>query len=233
MRNVQKLWFIVVLAAAAWPAAGSESRAGDRDDIAARVQACAACHGEHGRSAEEAYAPSIAGKPGAYLFEQLRNFRDGRRQQLVMQPMLAVLTDDYLREIAAYYAGEASATRVADRGTNDRALTAGRAIVERGDTARALPACQSCHGVELLGNEPAIPGLLAVSPDYLAAQLGAWRAGVRNAKAPDCMAKIATLLTRDEIAAVTAWIASRPVPDAPKPGAEGPHDLPLRCGAVP
>ena len=197
------------------------------------VRACGACHGEHGRSAEEAYAPSIAGKPAGYLFEQLRNFRDGRRQNVVMQPMLAFLTDDYLREIAEHYASEEGAVRIAQRGASDDELDAGRTLVEQGDDARKLPACPACHGDELLGHEPAIPGLLALSPDYLAAQLGAWRNGVRNAKKPDCMAQVASLLTPPEIAAVTAWISSRPVPAEHRPSADTPAKLPLACGAAP
>lgn len=232
MTHAVRLSLALALAASAWPALAGEPRADD-GDIAARVRACAACHGEHGRSAEEAYAPSIAGKPAGYLFEQLRNFRDGRRPNLVMQPMLAFLTDDYLREIAQHYAGEDAAVRVAQRGASENELAAGRALVEQGDPTRRLPACRACHGDELLGHEPAIPGLLALSPDYLAAQLGAWRTGVRNAKQPDCMAQVAGLLQPDEIAAVTAWIASRPVPEAHRPSADTPSTLPLRCGAAP
>jgi cytochrome c553 len=84
-----------------------------------------------------------------------------------------------------------------------------------------------------LGAVPAIPGLLALSPDYLAAQLGAWREGVRHAAAPDCMAEVAEHLTPEEIAAVTAWIASRPVPELHAPAAAAPAELPLECGGVP
>jgi cytochrome c553 len=221
----------VLIAALAWHVA--QAQAPSDDDIGSRVRACGACHGEHGRSAEEAYAPSIAGKPAGYLFEQLRNFRDGRRQNVVMQPMLAFLTDEYLREIAQHYANEEGAARIAQRGASENELAAGRALVEQGDEARKLPACRACHGEELLGHEPAIPGLLALSPDYLAAQLGAWRTGVRNAKKPDCMAQVASLLTPVEMAAVTAWIASRPVPAEHKPSIDTPARLPLACGAAP
>lgn len=84
----------------------AESRADDRD-IGTRLQACAACHGEKGRASEESDTPSIAGQPDAYLYEQLRSFRDQRRPHGVMQQMLAFLSDDYLREIAAYYAAQA------------------------------------------------------------------------------------------------------------------------------
>ncbi|HVY63247.1 MAG TPA: c-type cytochrome [Gammaproteobacteria bacterium] len=229
MTALERLWPGLLLCALALPAAAAEPSS----DIEPRVEACAACHGHQGRSAEEGYAPSIAGKPARYLYEQLRNFRDGRRQNLVMQPMLAFLADDYLQEIAAYYAAQDPALRVAQRGAGEQVLATGRALVEHGDATRRLPACQECHGANLLGHEPAIPGLLALSPDYLAAQLGAWRTGVRNAKTPDCMAQVASLLSPDEIAAVTAWIASRPVPEAHRPSADTPPELPLRCGAAP
>jgi cytochrome c553 len=203
------------------------------DGMEDRVAACAACHGKQGRSAEEGYAPSIAGKPAGYLHEQLRNFRDGRRQNRVMQPMLAYLSDEYLGEMAAYYAAQAPARRVALRGTGEQILAVGQTLVERGDAARGLPACQGCHGTQLLGFDPAIPGLLALSPDYLGAQLGAWRGGTRSAAAPDCMAQVAKLLTPEEIAAVTAWIASRPSPEAQRPTAGASPELPIACGAVP
>src|SRR5690606_34614544 len=134
---------------------------------------------EQGRSPEEAYAPSIAGKPAGYLHQQLLNFRDGRRQHQVMQGMLAYLSDDYLRQMAGYYAGQQPSLAARSRGANAALLERGRVLVEHGDFARDLPACTGCHGAELLGVEPAIPGLLALSADYLAAQLGAWREGVR------------------------------------------------------
>lgn len=202
-------------------------------DVEPRLEACAACHGSQGRSSEEAYYPSIAGKPAGYLFEQLKNFREERRLNPVMRAMLAFLSDDYLREIAAYYAAQPPAGRVAERGISAEVLAVGQAIVERGDPARDLPACQSCHGEDLLGFDPALPGLLALSPDYLAAQLGAWQAGTRSAAAPDCMAAVAQLLSPDEIAATTAWIASRPVPESHERSTAAPSDLPLPCGAVP
>ena len=220
---------LVFGAYAAWPA----PRALAAGDMATRLRACTACHGEEGRSPEEGYAPSIAGKPAGYLYQQLLNFRDGRRQNRVMQPMLAYLGDDYLREIAAYYAARMPAARALGRGASSAELEQGRALVADGDAARGLPSCRACHGPDLLGAVPSIPGLLALSPDYLAAQLGAWREGTRHAASPDCMATIAQALTPYEIAAVTAWIASRPLPEVHAPAAAAPARLPLACGGVP
>ena len=66
-----------------------------------------------------------------------------------------------------------------------------------------------------MGVEPAVPGLVGVSADYLQAQLGAWRNGVRTAQPPDCMATIAKRLRPEDIGAVGAWVASQvPAPDA-------------------
>ncbi len=207
--------------------------AADPTDIEGRVEACAACHGKQGRSPEEGYAPSIAGKPAGYLHQQLLNFRDGRRQHRVMQGMLAYLSDEYLHEMASYYAAQTPALAARSRGAAPAMLERGRMLVLEGDPARDLPACASCHGAELLGVDPAIPGLLALSSDYLAAQLGAWREGSRRAAPPDCMAEVARRLTREELAAVTAWIASRPVPELHTPAPSLPGELPMPCGGVP
>ena len=76
------------------------------DTMAARVAACTACHGEQGRAGSDGYYPRLAGKPQEYLYHQLLNFRDDRRQYRPMSHLLAGLPDDYLREIAAYFADQ-------------------------------------------------------------------------------------------------------------------------------
>lgn len=65
------------------------------DAMAKRVAPCMACHGKEGRAAADGYYPRIAGKPEGYLYNQLRNFRDGRRQQYpLMVYMVQHLSDD-------------------------------------------------------------------------------------------------------------------------------------------
>ena len=68
-----------------------------------RVQAGISCHGKAGRTINQEYLPRIAGKPAGYLFNQLFNFRDGRRNSAVMTHLLQPLSDAYLREIATYF----------------------------------------------------------------------------------------------------------------------------------
>jgi len=123
MRDVCRAWTGVPLAVFSWLAVAAEVRADDRD-IAPRLEACAACHGTQGRAAEEASAPTLAGKPSLHLYEQLRNFRDERRQSPVMQRLLAFLPDEYLREIATYYAAQTDPSGPTPRDTNANVLAA-------------------------------------------------------------------------------------------------------------
>ena len=203
------------------------------DTIAQRVLACSACHGAQGRATRDGYFPRIAGKPAGYLFEQLRNFRDGRRSYPPMAGLLAGLDDDYLREIAGHFAG----LRLrypppqAPQGSPSM-LARGRALALEGDPSRELPACAECHGRALTGAAPAIPGLLGLSRDYLNAQIGAWRDGLRHAAAPDCMAQVARRLRPEDVAALTGWLAAQPVPTLETPAASPGARLPMRCGSV-
>ena len=63
------------------------------DSIAQRTIACTACHGPEGRAAPDGYYPRLAGKPAAYLYQQLLNFREGRRHYGLMTQMVAPLSD--------------------------------------------------------------------------------------------------------------------------------------------
>src|SRR5690554_1511537 len=73
------------------------------DNMADRVLACTACHGEEGRAGADGYYPRIAGKPVEYLYHQLLNFRDGRRQYQPMTWLLQNLPDSYLHDIAEHF----------------------------------------------------------------------------------------------------------------------------------
>lgn len=210
------------------------SAAPPADTLAARVQACTACHGKEGRAAPDGYHPRIAGKPSLYLYHQLVNFREGRRRYGPMVYLVDHLSDAYLREMAEHFAA-IDLPYPAPLPASDGAavLALGEKLVHQGDPARKLPACVACHGQALTGVAPAIPGLLGLPRDYLKGQLGAWVNGQRRAHAPDCMADIAQRLTPDDVSAVAAWLASRPLPMSAKAAATLPEPLPLECGGVP
>jgi cytochrome c553 len=203
------------------------------DSIAQRAAPCMTCHGKEGRATSDGYYPRIAGKPAGYLYNQLVNFRDGRRQQYpLMIYTVQHLSDPYLEEIATYFADQhppypPPQPMDIPKSTLDR----GRALALSGDAARNIPACASCHGERLTGVQPSIPGLLGLPRDYINSQFGAWRTSARRATSPDCMFEITKRLTPEDISAVSSWLASQPVPaDAGAVRSIG--KLPLACGSV-
>ena len=204
------------------------------DTIAQRVAACIACHGREGATTNAGYFPRLAGKPAGYLFNQLRSFRDGRRFNADMSYMVQHLSDDYLHEMADYFAGLDLAYPPVS-GTSDAApeqLQRGRKLVLEGDAARGIPACVQCHGARLTGVQPAVPGLLGLPRLYVSSQLGAWLTSERHALAPDCMAEIGRRMTTADINAVASWLAVQPIPADAKPVASLPAPLPLACGGM-
>ena len=203
------------------------------EGMAPRVLACVACHGREGRATNQGYFPRIAGKPAGYLYNQLLNFRDGRRSYPPMALLLEHLSDAYLQEMAQHFA-DADVPYPAPQTHNAPAATLahGRKLALEGDPSRQLPACVACHGAALTGVKPFIPGLVGLPRDYLNAQLGAWQSGQRKAHSPDCMGQIAAKLTPDDVGAVSTWLSSQVVTQGGKPAAALPAPLPMPCGGL-
>ena len=204
------------------------------DTVEQRVAACAICHGKQGEgTGAKAYYPRIGGKPARYLYLQLQNFREGRRGYPQMVYLMRYMPDAYLQEIADYYARLAPPfAPPAPPPASPGELARGEAIATKGDANRHVPACTACHGKALGGMQPAIPGLVGLGFDYIAAQLNAWKTGARAANTPDCMHEIAMRLPAADIAAVAKWIATQPgTASAAKPVLEAPQKLPLACGS--
>lgn len=67
------------------------------------AQSCALCHGQYGITSM-AGTPSIAGQPEIYLSSQLKQFRDGKRQNAVMSQMAKPLSDADIENVAAWFA---------------------------------------------------------------------------------------------------------------------------------
>lgn len=203
------------------------------DTMAQRMMACTLCHGAEGRATNSGYFPRIAGKPEGYLYHQLLHFRDGRRQNAGMARLLDNLSDAYLRDMAGYFAGlDLPYPPPQPPAAPPAVLARGEALVRQGDAARGIPACASCHGAALTGVEPAVPGLLGLPRDYLIGQMGAWRTGLRQAHAPDCMAQIAKNLSADEVSAAASWLAAQALPANTRPAPASPEPMPVACGSA-
>lgn len=222
---------LVCMMLRASPAAGTAPVAAD--SMEERVRPCVACHRPEGLAGRDAYYPRIAGKPAGYLFNQLLNFREGRRHYRPMSVLIEHLSDEYLREMSAHFAS-LSPPYPPPQPTGLSAADAGRArmLVNTGDRQRNIPACAACHGEALMGVAPAIPGLLGLPRDYINAQFGAWRNKTRRARPPDCMADIASRLMPAEASTLATWLAAQPVLANAKPAAATKSALPLDCGGL-
>jgi len=76
------------------------------DPVAGRTKSvtCAACHGVNGISANPLW-PNLKGQKEQYLIKQMKAFRDGRRNDPSMSPMVRGLSDADIDNLAAYFSG--------------------------------------------------------------------------------------------------------------------------------
>ena len=129
------------------------------DDLAAKVQICAACHGENGVPTDPRTIPVIWGQQQSYLVKQLHDFRSGDRDSPIMSPIAKDLSQDDLRKIAAYFAAKNWPAQPAPAAASA--------------PPGGLAQCQPCHQRNFEGGPPA-PRLAGLSYDYLAAAMRAF-----------------------------------------------------------
>lgn len=229
-----KIIFVVVLVFVANGANAHEPSAIEvPDTIAERVRACTLCHGDEDKLGRDAYYPRIAGKPRGYLYNQLRNFRDGRRNYQPMEILLENMSDAYLLEIADYFSSLQLPFPAPERfELQAEEISLVENLIYYGYPEQAIPACSACHGDNLMGIKPFIPGLLGLSRAYIAAQFGGWRSGLIRGRETDCMSEIANQLTSDEINALAKWLAIQPVSGKPGPADDLAHELSHRCTSL-
>ncbi|HSJ49021.1 MAG TPA: c-type cytochrome [Gammaproteobacteria bacterium] len=167
------------------------------------AMACVGCHGVNGEGNAAAGFPRLAGLSDHYLVKQLQGYKQGTRQNPVMQPIATVLEEQEMRDVAAYYAGMTPAGGTSDTEGGE----AGEVLALRGAWDQDIPACISCHGPGGRGVDPHFPALAGQHAGYLKTQLQAWRAGTRNNDENDLMGGVAERMTEAQIDAVVAFFA--------------------------
>jgi len=165
-------------------------------------QLCAACHGADGNSPLP-MNPSLAGQHPEYLFKQLNEFKSGSRNNAVMMGMVAGLSAEDMRNLAAYY----SAQKPGESAAKDKDLVAqGRKLFRGGNLATGVAACAGCHSPNGAGIPSQYPRLAGQHPEYVATQLKAFRAGERANDVNNIMRAVAARLTDKEIASVAEYL---------------------------
>ena len=161
------------------------------------AQRCAICHGPTGES--RADAPNLAGQyPGA-VYKELVDFKDGVRANAVMAPFAYALSDEDMRDIAAYYA-------YLPRMPAPPSFRSAPSIVAEGAPLRNIPPCGACHGA--LEAKIASPWLGDQPAAYVKAQLLAFASGARHNDIEQQMRNIARNMTPQEIEEAAAFYSS-------------------------
>lgn len=88
--------------------------AGDAAEGQNKSAVCHACHGPTGMSILPNY-PNLGGQQQNYLSKTLYSFRDGSRQNVIMNGFAANLSDDDIEDISAWYASQEGLTEIKDK----------------------------------------------------------------------------------------------------------------------
>ena len=167
--------------------------------------ACTGCHGPQGRGG--GLFPRIAGQPAGYLQRQLRDFRAGRRDNPMMQPVAARLSDADIAALADYFSSLHPPFTAQTAALPEAAALRGRQLVTAGDWRHGVPACARCHGPDLAGVSPEIPALAGQSPQYMRKALRDFQEKNRHAPPAMIMSHVSRGLSAADAQAVTAYIA--------------------------
>ena len=161
---------------------------------------CAACHTADG-SRGIPTNPILQGQHADYLVKQLTEFKSGKRDNAIMKAMASTLSDDDMRNVAAFYA-----SKMAKPGQSKSPATValGQKIWRGGIAEKSVPACAGCHGPTGAGVPAQYPRLGGQHAEYVSGELTLFRAGKRANNAQ--MMTIAARLSDAEIAAVSDYV---------------------------
>jgi cytochrome c553 len=149
--------FVALAAIVAFPAYAA-------DDIASRVQVCAGCHGQEGKSATPA-TPVIWGQQGNYLYKELHDYHSGARANETMASIAKSFSLADLRSVADYFAA--------------KPWPAAAAKAAATPPPQGLAMCTACHGQNFEGGAPA-PRLAGLDYTYLIGAMNGFADGTRT-----------------------------------------------------
>ena len=122
------------------------------------IQVCATCHGERGASPQSPEYPILAGQHLFYLYTQLKDYKEERRANPIMQPMAAELSNDQMLLLAEYFSKQTWASPEAPEITDKQTIQAKRMI--------SAGQCVQCHRGGFDGDSR-IPRLAGQNSQYL------------------------------------------------------------------
>lgn len=187
---------------------------------------CASCHGANG-IAPTLNWPHLAGQKATYTAKMLLDYQSGLRHEsrraALMQDVAVMMSPQDIADVAAYYAklplprdeytprpGSDGWRQVAAQteehpmrvGTLKAASLPATQLVRKGDPARLITPCASCHGVSGQGGNREAPALAGQNPLYFVRTMLDYHSGKRANDGVKAMRFFAERLTRGEIEAL-------------------------------
>jgi cytochrome c553 len=134
---------------------------------------CAGCHGVPGyRNAYPSFqVPKLGGQNADYLEIALQGYRRGTRYHQTMQAQAAMLSDQDIADLAAYFASI--------DGEPTRGTSGSPAAVARAGQQKSV-ACVPCHGSAGVAEGPQWPNLAGQHASYLRHTLEQYKSGARE-----------------------------------------------------
>lgn len=178
----------------------------DADPAAGKAVAeredCVRCHGING-VADNINQPNIAGIGTAYLYKQLRDYKDGTREHRRMNRYVRDLSDQELVDLAAWYDSQPGPQPHASQVKS----TVADELVRRGDGQRLIPACAACHGAAGEGNWIGVPALAGQNVEYFIETMLAYQSGERANDVYSVMRYIGAALSEEEVIELAEYYA--------------------------
>jgi cytochrome c553 len=159
------------------------------------AQACAACHGPDGNSADPQY-PILAGQTFRYTYLQLKDYKEGRRQDPDMTPVVANMNKEDMLAVATYYSEQKP---ISIRYKADAERTA------RGKDIADSTLCTMCHQGHYQGQNE-VPRVAGQYPQYLKKQLHDFKSRARTNDAAT-MTSLSATLSDEDIEKIAEYLA--------------------------
>jgi len=191
--NVAWMTFAVLLAGMP---AQAQMDAAKMAAVREKAQVCFACHGPDGNSQNPDY-PILAGQSWRYIYIELKDFKEGRRTDPQMTPMVANLSRDDMIDLGNFFAAQKPLPIKFD--ADPVKVAAGR------KTSDAV-LCPMCHLGGFIGQNE-IPRVAGQYPQYIRKQLADFKAKRRTNDAGN-MTSVAGTLSDVDIENLSHYIAN-------------------------
>ena len=192
-KSTAHIWCAALLTVSA---AAQAAPAGDVAAGKEKSQVCAACHGPDGNSTDPQY-PILAGQTWRYLYLQMKDYKEGRRTNEFMTPLMKDMSKKDMYDLAAYYS---------EQPHNGQNSKGDPSKLEQGRKVAEAALCTMCHLGGFKGQNE-VPRVAGQHYEYVRKQLLAFKNKQRTNDAGTMTAYMSDV-TPEQIDAVASYVSS-------------------------